>query len=233
MRSFLQSSTLFLLAVCALTATIQPAHAGPLRACIRATLSANGKILVVNDLTFDDPDESHARRPTMSTFRVLSRYVDINEPRRMKGPNTYWDMNSLWSLVLADYDQEPTCPYTLVTNDGEYLILVGGGFRLDTALSIYHRRDHPGQPFGGPGPDHGVLVKRILLAELWPPEKLPDGMTDNTPEWFAGGTFSFSADDRTLIHTTQWGTTFHISLETGKVTGTPMSAKQSVHTEPR
>jgi len=224
MRSFLRTSTLFLFAVCALTATTQPAHAGPLAPCIRATLSAHGKILVVNDLTFNDPDESHARRPTISTFRVMSRSVDANGSFRMNGPNAYWDTNSLWSLVLVENDQDPICPYMLVTDDGAYLILISGGAQFETALSIYRRRDYPDRPHVVPGPDHGVLVKRIPLSALWPPEKVPTGITDHTQPWYAGGKFSFSADDRTLMHTTRWGATFHISLETGEVIRLPVSA---------
>jgi hypothetical protein len=37
--------------------------------------------------------------------------------------------------------------------------------------------------------------------------------------WFASGTFAFSADNRTLIHKTRWGSTFQINLETGVVKG--------------
>jgi hypothetical protein len=51
-------------------ATASRAHAG-LSLCIAATLSANNHIVVVNDLAYDNPDETHARRPRTSTFRVL------------------------------------------------------------------------------------------------------------------------------------------------------------------
>jgi|GEM_PF-2151571 len=233
MRSFLRTSTLFLLAVWALIATTQPALAGPLAPCIRATLSAHGKILVVNDLTFSDPDESHARRPTISTFQVLRQSGDGSDRFRMNGPNAYWDTNSLWSLVLTHNDQDPICPYLLVTDDGAYLILISGGAQFETALSIYRRRDYPDRPHVSLGPDHGMLIKRIPLSDLWPPQKVPTGITDHTAPWSSGGTFSFSADDRTLIHTTRWGTTFHINLETGAITSTSIAAKQTDHTDPR
>ena len=206
-------------AACALAATANSAHAGPLPPCIDATLSANGNILVVNELTYDDPNESHMRHATGSAFRVLQHYVEVNEGLRMNGPDAHF-AGPLWSLVLTNSDRDfIACPYSLVTNDGEYLILVRGGPIGRDVLSIYRRRDHPGQPFGGPGPDHGVLVRHIPLTDLWAPELIPGVQTDHTPAWFAGGSFAFTADNRTLIHTTRWGRTLQISLETGKVTG--------------
>jgi hypothetical protein len=197
------------------------AHAGAMMPCITATLSANGRILVLNDLTYDDPDESHPRSPKTSTFRVLSRYAEPNEGLRLNGPDTYW-ADTLWSVVFTS-NKPPViaCPYTLVTDDGEYLILVGDGFfGQSTTLFIYRRRDHPGQPFGGPGPDHGVLVRQIRLHDLWSQEQIPQMITDHTPRWFASGTSSFSPDNRTLIHKTRWGKTLEISLVTGEIKGT-------------
>jgi hypothetical protein len=172
---------------------------------------------VVNELTYDDQDESHARYPRTSTFRVFRRYVDLNEGLRLNGPNTYW-ADPLWSVVFANSGKPHliACPYTLVTDDGEYLVLVGSFFE-QAALSIYRRRDHPGQSFGGPGPDHGVLVRQIPLLDLWPPEHIPEIITDHTPQWFASGTFEFSSDNRTLIHKTRWGKILQISLVTGEI----------------
>jgi hypothetical protein len=192
------------------------AHAGPLMPCIRATLSANSRILVLNELTYDDPDQTHPRYPQTSTFRVLSRYTDPNEGHRLNGPDAYW-ADALWSVVLTSRERVIACQYALVTDDGEYLILVGRGYLDGVALSIYRRRDHPGQPFGGPGPDHGVLVRQIPLHDLWSREQIPQIITDHTPQWFASGTFSLSSDNRTLIHKTRWGKTLQISLASGEI----------------
>jgi hypothetical protein len=194
------------------------AQAGPMQPCISATLSTNGNILVVNQLTFDDPNNVYGQVPRSSTFVVFRRHVEINEGVRLDGPNTYWT-DPLWSVVIKNGNNFPAvaCPYALVTDDGEFLILVGDSFGPG-ALSIYRRRDHPGRPFGGPGPDRGVSVRQISLGDLWPPEMIPEGMNDHTPQWFAGGTFAFSPDSRTLIHKTRWGNTVLISLETGVVT---------------
>jgi len=69
------------------------------------------------------------------------------------------------------------------------------------------------------GPDHGVFIKDITLREIWPADKFPNVqiVTDETPQWFAGGTFEFSADCRLLIHKTRWGNTVRINLQDGSV----------------
>jgi hypothetical protein len=216
--SFSHRDVLTMILFSALASLTSASLASPLLPCIAATLSANGNILVVNKLTNDDPEETHARRPQTSTFLVLRRNVDIIDGLRLKGPNAYWT-DPIWSVVFTNSSKPPliACPYTLVTDDGEYLILVGDFFVQD-ALSIYRRRDHPGRPFGGPGPDHGLLVRQIPLRDLWAPEHIPEGIFDGTPQWFEGGTFAFSPDNRTLLHKTRWGKTLQINLETGKVT---------------
>lgn len=66
--------------------------------CVVATLSANGSILVVNELTFDDPDETRGRVPVTSNFRVFGRYIDLNEGLRVNGTDKYY-ANPIWSVV--------------------------------------------------------------------------------------------------------------------------------------
>lgn len=193
------------------------ARAGALLPCIAATLSAHGRVLVINDLTFDDPDETHVRTIKTSTFRVIRRYVDPNEGLRLNGPDNYW-ADTLWKVVLInDHRSEfSACHYTLVTDDGEYLVLVGTQIG-PAALTIYRRRDHPGQPLGGPGPDHGVLIRQIAWTDLWPSEHAPEMFTDETPEWFAGGSFAFSANDTALLYKKSSGKSFQVDLATGSV----------------
>ncbi len=219
----------FLTSFALLSATflgIASAHAGPLPPCVTATLSANGKILVVNEFLLDPPETPNGgQRVQSSSFRVLSRYVDPNDGLRVDGPDAYW-AHPLWTVVFDGSDKRPpvACPYTLVTDDAEFLIFVENYGLYHTALRIYRRRDHPGQPLGGTGPDHGVFVRDIPLSELWPAEHFPTNpidmtITDHTPQWYAGGTFAFSADNRTLIHKTRWGNTVQVNLMTGVVTG--------------
>ena len=182
-------------------------HAGALQPCVAANISANGSILVVNERTFDDQT---------STFRVLGRYYR-GEGNRLNGPDSYW-LYTLWSVVITNSGKSLfiSCPYTLVTDDGEYLILIGSKFQ--NPLTIYRRREHPGHPFIDRGPDHGVLIRQIPLRDLWPPEHTEE-ITDveESTSWYAYGTFSFSPDNQTLIHKTRWGTTLHINLKTGDV----------------
>jgi hypothetical protein len=198
------------------------AHAGPMPPCISATLSANGNILVTNQLSFDDPDPTHLQKVRRSTFQIFSRYVSvkgINDDHHFDGPNTYWGF-MLWSI---DFDWgTPSfqgCPYTLVTDDGEFLVFVGN--MSDPALRIYRRRDHPGQPSGGTGPDHGVFVRKITQLELLPPEHVQTMFSETYPQWYGRGAFTFSADNRTLTLKTRWGNTRQIDLVTGAVTITP------------
>jgi hypothetical protein len=88
----------------------------------------------------------------------------------------------------------------------------------DSALTMYRRRDHPGDPVRE-GPDHGVLIKNISLEEIWPSERFSkvQMVTDERAQWFAGGNFEFSPDSRTLLHRTRWGNTVCINLRNGSV----------------
>jgi hypothetical protein len=195
------------------------AHAGAPPPCVRATLSASRNILVLSDFTTEK--EGAEEKVKTSTLRILRRHDEINTATRLDGPDTYWT----WSVPLWSVDftwTMPgfiTCPYTLVTDDGEYLILFHNRFDFHTALSIYRRCDHPGQPRGGTGPDHGILIRDLPLSEIWA-EHMPleTMITDHTPQWYAGGTFAFSPDNKTLIHKTTWSQTVRIDLATGKIT---------------
>jgi hypothetical protein len=105
---------------------------------------------------------------------------------------------------------------------GEFLIIlhVGGVFSgADPVLKVYRRRDHIGDPIRE-GPDHGVFIKEIVLNQIWPPDRvaaMPKIFTDHSPEWFPGGTFEFSSDNRQLIHKTRWGNTVGINLADGSM----------------
>jgi len=71
-----------------------------------------------------------------------------------------------------------------------------------------------------PGPGYDELGQRRFEFILWTPDRLaakPRFWTDETPEWFAGGTFEFSSDYRQLIHKTRWGNTVRINLADGSL----------------
>lgn len=72
--------------MCGVSLLASEAHAGAGMPRVVATLSANGSILVVNELTFDDPDETHGRVPVTSNFRVFGRYIDLNDTSSFSAP---------------------------------------------------------------------------------------------------------------------------------------------------
>ena len=197
-------------------------YAGPLSACVGATLSANQHVLVINDLMFDDPDETHIRKVTGSTFHIVQQVNEPNSGLRMSGPDHYWpqwSLGSLWSVPFSS-NQSPgfvACPYVLVTDDAEFLILLENG-PSRTALRIYRRREHPGQLRIDKGPDHGVLVRAISVDEIRPAPSSVLGRTwtDHTPQWYSGGDWILSKDNRTLVFRME-NNSLRIDLATGLI----------------
>jgi hypothetical protein len=173
-----------------------------------------------------EPKEEISVKTRRVALEVFPKENFIDEKDRLVAPATYWTDWALWSVVLdsSSLQNQPECPLPLVTDDGEFIILLrtGSFFAEDSALlTIYRKRDHPGDPVGE-GPDHGVFIKNIALRELWPLNKLatiPSVWNDESPQWFVGGTFEMSADCRQLIHKTSWGNTVRINLEDGSVAG--------------
>jgi|SRR5271155_4429950 len=210
----------FLLGPCLVLSLTVPATAGPLFPCPRAVSSSNGNFLVLIDVQVQ-PRQGKARRVSLEIF---PKENFINAKDRFSAPATYWTNWMPWSVVL-DADRKQTelysCPVPLITDDGEFLILLHAGSNLFSdrpALQIYRRRDHTGDPVRE-GPDRGVFIKSITLREIWPPDRIAANTTwtDETPQWFAGGSFEFSSDYRTLTHKTRWGNTVRIKLEDGAV----------------
>jgi hypothetical protein len=179
---------------------------GPLFPCVKVVSSKDGNFLVVL--------EDHS-------LDIISKERFINPPQRMTAPATFWTSGAVWSVPFTSFQihNEPECPLPLITDDGEFVILVSTGpvlGRSAPVLTIFRRRDHRGDPMRE-GPDHGVFIKSILIDEIWPPDKFAVAWDDETPEWFAGGRFDFSANLRELIHTTRWGETVRIDLATGTI----------------
>jgi hypothetical protein len=195
-----------LLGTLAILTCASAAMAGTPAPCIRAVGSASGDFLVVTDAEF--PHELPARAERV-TLHVISKETFVDDPNHeVASPNTYWSSGG-WSVVLKKGERFMSgCPLSLITANGEFLILLDA-YDFDSALRIYRR---PEQGY------HGVLVRDIALKELWPSDKQePTVVTDHTPDWFAGGTFTFSADSHVLIHKTRWGNTVHIHLPDGSV----------------
>jgi hypothetical protein len=190
--------------------------------CVKAVSSSNGTFLVITDAQLEG-DNAHGYRAKQVSLLVFHKEPFLNAKDRVDSGATFWSDGPDWAVVLKESDVRPVpaCPLALVTDDGEFVVVLGvhGEDLNDAALRIYRRRDHIGDPLRD-GPDHGVLVKRVSLSEIWPANRLSDVMDFNsgTPQWYAGGTFTFSSDSSELVHKTRWGTTVRIRMRDGAVT---------------
>lgn len=210
--------------LCLTLACTWPGVAGPLFPCVKAVASDHGHFMVVVTDVPVEPKQEIPVKTRRVALQVFPKEDFINDKDRVVAPATYWTDWERWSVVLdsSNMHNQPECPLPLITDDGEFVILLRTGSisAEDSALlTIYRKRDHPGEAVGE-GPDHGVFIKDITLRELWPPDRLatiPSVWNDESPEWFVGGTFEFSADYRQLIHKTSWGNTVRINLEDGSV----------------
>lgn len=213
MRSFL--TAIVVLASCS------AAVAGPLARCIKAVSSANGNFLVITEPSQElqvTPEISGAKRfKKSSNERVTLRVVekgrfDTDTSHRVILPNTYW-VGSVrsWSVQLKRGDEHmSSCPISLLSDDGEFLILLGEHFSEyvpDSVLRIYRRPQSVEQ--------QGILVKDIGLKELWPADRVrgfSQVVSDGSDHWYNDGTFDFSKDSCVLTYKTPWGKTVPIRL---------------------
>jgi hypothetical protein len=221
----LNSGIGIMLVLCPILACAPRAIAGPLAPCVKAVSSSNGNFLVITEIQLEPGKEIAAGQPMpiqQVSLRVFPRERFINEKDRLVATATFWT-NFTWEQWSVVFDLRKTphissCPLSLITDDGEFIVIFSGGFQ--GSLRIYRRRDHRGSP-AGEGPDHGVFIRDVPLKELWPPDRLAalhfSTQTDHSPQWFAGGTFEFSKDCQQLIHKTRWGNTVHIHLADGVV----------------
>ncbi len=187
---------------------------------MKARMSNNGNFLVVSEV----PSEAGVEEPGQIALRIYPKENFINAKDQLSAPATYWTDRLSWSVILdlRNLRSEPACPVPLITDDGEFLVLLQIGPMATiggTAVQVYRRRDHIGDLMGI-GPDHGVFIKSISLKELWlpgGPDAIPQGGTDETPQWFDGGSFDFSPDNRRLTYHTPKGATVHIDLTDGSI----------------
>jgi hypothetical protein len=194
------------------------AIAGPIFPCVRAASSRNGSFLVLAD--------QYVPGQERVSLRVIGKENFINAYQRLAAPATYWGAEQAgWGVVLvADLMRNVPAPclLPLITDDGEFLIVLHVGPALSgdqVVLQIYRRPHPPFEPIRDV-PDHGVFIKEIALNKIWTPDRIaanPIFWTDHSPEWFAGGTFEFSPDYRQLIHKTRWGNTVRINLADGSL----------------
>jgi hypothetical protein len=196
------------------------AFGGPLPPCVKVVSSANGNFLVISETELQPKAGDQALHVRQVILKVIPKEKFINSKDRLAAPGTFWGDWTQWSVVLNSQSSPFSlgCPLSLISNDSEFMVIVGGCF--DYCLRIYERRDHPGSPLGR-GPDLGIFVKNISLRDLWPANRVANdramSQTDESPQWFAGGTFEFSEDCRELIHKTRWGNVVRIRLADGPI----------------
>ena len=186
--------------------------AGQSAPCLKAVSSENGDFLVTSQL------ESFGVTGRRMTFEIFPRSALINNGDVLSAAS--WDDRLQWSVVLESQKGSPVgvCPLLLITDNGEYLVVLNQ-YAIEfaaPALRIYRRERHS-PDLTTRVDDSGVLVKDIYVAEIWPPGHLPRLVSDGTPQWFADGTFEFSPDNQSLIHKTRWGNTVRINLSDGSV----------------
>jgi hypothetical protein len=201
--------------------SVPPALSSAPPSCAKAASSKNGNFLVISDFQLEaTADRSGGGKIQQASFQILTKTEVLNETERFRSAATYWGL--LWDVVLTRNDSRPlpACAVPLLSDDGEFLVLLNQHAvgPTDSALWIYRRRYHPGDRLGD-GPETSILVKSVTLGEIWPADKSPEFLmvTDSTPLWFAGGSFDFSGDNRLLTHDTRWGNSVRINLSDGAV----------------
>jgi hypothetical protein len=173
----------------------QLSFAGALMPCLKAAASKNGNSLVVVE---------RQQGSGQISLRVFPKENWVNAKDKLNAPTVYWTDLMLWSIVLDPQRLNwESCPLPLITDDGEFLILLNRDPDIPDreALQIYRRRDHIGDPIRE-GPDHGVFIKAVLFKEILQPDRIEANRvwTDESPQWFVGSSFDFSSDNRQLIY---------------------------------
>ena len=127
--------------------------------CLKAAASKNGDFLVVVE---------RQQGFGQSSLQVFPKENWVNAKDKLSAPTVYWTDSMRWGIVLEPQRQTwESCPLPLITDDGEFLVLLNRDpFLADReALQIYRRRDHIGDPIRE-GPDHGVFIKAISFKEI-------------------------------------------------------------------
>lgn len=201
---------------------VAPLLASPLPPCTKAARSKNGNCLVIRDVQLEpNQDRINGAVVHQVSFQVFTEAEFTSTSDRFTSAGAYWEFLR-WDVVLTRSDTHPlpVCAVPLVSDDGEFLVLLNetAAGPADYALWIYQRRSHTGDPAAG-GSEHSSLVKSVTLGEIWPADGFSKVLmiNDATPLWFEGGSFEFSGDNRLLTHNTRWGTTVRITLRDGAI----------------
>ena len=187
---------------------------------VSAVSSSSGSFLVLSGIQAKKPQDNSVKvervkiqvleRPSSTRGNGLVRTLCFQIPR--------------WSVVLdsVPMNNEPECTPELISDDGEFLILlhIGAVFSADDPVMQIYRWDQQYDPAKGKTGDHGILIKNIRLKEVWSPIEIANSTgtwTDESPEWFDGVKFEFSADSRQLTLKSRSDRSVRIRLEDGSV----------------
>jgi hypothetical protein len=190
--------------------------------CPSAVSSSSGKFLVLSDIQVRKL-QGNSVKVEQVTLQVLQRETFVNEKQRLSANAMFWDFPR-WTVVLdsVPMNNEPECATELISDDGEFLILlhIGAVFSADDPVMQIYRWDQQYDPAKGKTGDHGILIKNIRLKEVWSPIEIANNTgtwTDESPEWFDGVKFEFSADSRQLTLKSRSDRNVRIRLEDGSV----------------
>lgn len=199
-----------------------PALAGQLPTCIKSSSSRNGNFLALMNTQLDPPQASEgvARKIRGFSFEIFPKENFINAGDRLTAPGTYFSDWAQWGVALdsrnaTDRPFTSFCPLPLVTDDGEFLILLA--HTPDASIDWVVLRIYRWDRMSKATPSQGRLVAEIPLKKFYIPLLESPCCTDESPMWFAGGSFDFSPDDRQLTYVSQYGNAVRINLSDGSV----------------
>ncbi len=195
------------MAVC-LISTIAAARVAP--PCASAAASASGNVLVTVDAEYRHPLPAAADRVTIRVFSALK-----SEERELSSDGRAW-VGPAWQVVLERSEMGSSfmspCADLVVTDDGEYVVLIDGSGGVDSpALRIYRRPSRTG--------GEASLVKDLTVKELCSPNfvQLYEREVRSSGSWFHHSTFTFSDDLSVLIYQTPWRAVSEVRLVDGQV----------------
>lgn len=199
-----------------------PALVGQPHSCVEGSSSSNGSFLVVMNTQLDplQPDEGVVRRVRGVSFEIFAKEKFINAGGRLTAPGTYFSDGAQWGVALDSRNETDTpftssCPLPLVTDDGEFLILLAQ--TPDPSIDWVVLRIYRWDRMSKATPHQGRLVAEIPLKKFYIPLLESPCCTDESPMWFAGGSFDFSPDDRQLTYMSKYGNAVRINLSDGSV----------------
>jgi hypothetical protein len=200
-----------------------PGLAGQPPPCIKAASSKNGNFLVLMNMQLDPAQSKDGVTMRIGfSFEIFPKENFINAKDRLTAPGTYFSGVSWaqWGVALdsrnaTDGPFTSFCPLPLVTDDGEFLILLvqTPAFSADEVVLRIYRWDRTSR--GIPG--DGRQIEELPLKKFYFPILESPGFNDGSPSWFAGGSWNFSSDNGQLIYKSQYGNTVRITLANGSI----------------